>query len=281
MVATIFTVSSAAGLTAALAQASGGDKIVLASGNYGDVSLSGLTFSSNVSIVSANPLSPATFNSISLNRVTNLVLDSISIDFTPTRETKAFNAGIDIRSSSNITVTNSHLEGGPSPVDGLLTARGISALWSTNITISNTEVTEFRRGIFAGDVDGLNIIDNNIHHNRTSTLSGSDVSNVLVSGNEFSSSQANNFGDGGTGDHGDFIHFWTSTSQTVPSTNIVIRDNFLAQGDGTALLGIYLDDNQNLMGFTNVIIEDNVIHNGNAQAIRMEDVNGLIIRNNK
>lgn len=273
-----FNVSTAAELTAALAKAVGGDHVVLAAGNYGDVTLSKLTFASNVTLSSADATHPAVFNSISLSRVSNLTLDDVSVKFTPTDKTQDANAGIDIRNCSGITVSNSHIEGGASPLDGLLVGRGISALWSTNVTFSDNEVTAFRRGIFAGNVDGLNVLDNNVHHNRTSTLSGGNVSNVLVEGNELSSSHPNDFG--GTGDHGDYIHFWTTTGQVGASSNIVIRGNFLAQGDGTALLGIYLDDNTNNKGFKNVLIEDNLIHNGNAQGLRMEDVDGLVVRNN-
>ena len=52
------------------------------------------------------------------------------------------------------------------------------------------------------------------------------------------------------------------------------------QGNGVPVLGIYLDDDTNDMGFRNVLIEGNVMHNGNAQGLRMEDVVGLVVRNN-
>jgi chitodextrinase len=273
-----FNVSNAAQLTAALAKASGGDTIVMAGGNYGDVNLSGLKFASNVTLTSATETHPAVFDSISVFRSTNLTIDNVSVDFTPTTATNAWDAAIDISASSNITISNSHVEGGPSPVDGLLIGRGISADNCKNITVSGTEVTEFRRGVCLGNTDGVNILDNNIHHNRTSTLSGGNLNNVLIEGNTLASSHPNNFG--GDGDHGDFIHFWTSPTQAGANHDYIIRGNYLNQGDGTALLGIYLDDNVNKKGFSNVLIEDNVIYNGNAQGVRAEDVDGLTVRNN-
>src|SRR5690606_11163898 len=76
------------------------------------------------------------------------------------------------------------------------------------------------------------------------------------------------------------IHYWTKPGQDGASTNYVIQDNFIEQGNGTALLGIYLDNNANPQGFENVVISNNVIHNGNGQGMRLEDVNGAIISNN-
>jgi hypothetical protein len=55
----IINVSSAAGLMSALTNARGGETIVLASGNYGDLNLSSRTFASAVTIKSADPGDPA------------------------------------------------------------------------------------------------------------------------------------------------------------------------------------------------------------------------------
>lgn len=273
-----YTVSNSAQLTTALKQAAGGDTIQLATGNYGDFSFSGKTFSSEVTIISQDAGKPATFNTLSLSNVGNLTVDSIFVDFTPTAETLNHSAGLSVRYGTNITITNSVFEGGVSPVDGLLIGRGISVINSENIEISNNDVSHFRRGIMTGQVDQLTISYNHVHDNRTSTLSGGDVSNVLIEGNHLESSNPNNFG--GDGDHGDFIHYWTSQGQTGFSENFVIRNNFIEQGSGTALLGIYLDNNDNPYGFKNVLIENNVLHNSNGQGIRLEDVEGGVVRNN-
>ena len=52
------------------------------------------------------------------------------------------------------------------------------------------------------------------------------------------------------------------------------------QGEGEALLGIYLDDNLNNLGFENVVIDNNLIYNGDSQGIRLENVNGASLINN-
>ena len=58
------TVSNAAQLSAALSSAHAGDTILLAGGNYGDFSISNLSFSSQVTIESADPTNPAVFRSL-------------------------------------------------------------------------------------------------------------------------------------------------------------------------------------------------------------------------
>ncbi len=273
-----FMVSNSAQLTAALNQASGGDKILLATGNYGDFSFSGKSFASDVTIVSQNVDKPATFNTISMTNVGHVKIDSVFVDFKPTAQTLDHHAGLSVRDGTNITITNSVFEGGVSPNDGLLIGRGIAVLGGQNIDITNNDVSQFRRGILTSDINDLNVSYNHVHNNRTTTLSGGDVSNAVIEGNHLESSKPNNFG--GAGDHGDFIHYWTMPDQTGASTNFVIRNNFIEQGTGTGLLGIYLDNNSNPQGFTKVLIENNVIHNSNGQGIRLEDVNGGTVRNN-
>ena len=273
-----FTVSTSAQLTTALSQATGGDTVLLASGNYGDFSFSGKTFSSTLTIVSQDATKPATFNTISLTNVENLKIDSVFVDFKPTATTQDHDAGLSVRDSAHITIANSVFEGGVSPVDGLMIGRGIYFLDSTDVTITNNDISHFRRGIHTAEVDGLKITYNHVFENRTTTVGGGNVSNALIEGNHLESSSPNNFG--GTGDHGDFIHYWTMPNQVGASTNFVIRNNFIEQGTGTGLLGIYMDNNTNPQGFTNVLIENNIIHNSNGQGIRLEDVDGGIVRNN-
>ena len=54
----------------------------------------------------------------------------------------------------------------------------------------------------------------------------------------------------------------------------------MEQGTGVALLGIYLDNNKEVHGFTNVLIENNVLHNGNGQGMRLEKVVGAVVQRN-
>ncbi len=292
---TEFKVSNADGLKAALSKAKGGDKIVLAAGAYGAVKLSGYSFSSAVTIVSKSTASMASFASLDVSNSKNLTFSAINVAFAPTAKTVAWDSAVRIASSSNISLTNSVLKGGVAingvPQDtaaggldasgnvlGLPAARGITVDKSTNITLQGNEISTFQRGIVLNSVSGITVAKNEVHDLRMTPLAGANVSDVTVDGNHFYNFNPWQFG--GAGDHGDLIHFWTEPkSQTTASSNIVISNNFLEQGTGQALLGIYLDDNRNNLGFKNVSISNNLILNGNAQGVRLENVSGSISGN--
>jgi parallel beta-helix repeat protein len=285
---TVFRAANTIELQSFLAKASSGDTILLAPGSYGDVSFRKLLFDSAVTIKSADPANPATFNSISLNAVKGLVFDSVFVDFIPNALTLAWSSAVRIVDSSNVGIVNSKLEGGPAVngvppsteaggldatgnVLGLPAGRAITVTGSSAVRIENNNISEFHKGIVFADVKGVVVRGNEIHDLRTTPLSGGNVSDILVEKNYFHDSTPWRLG--GTGDHGDFVHFWTvPTKQTGPSTGIDIRDNYFAQGAGAALLGIYLDDNQNGLGFAGVNISKNTIYNGDRQGIRLENV---------
>lgn len=290
----IYFASNAVELHAALDRASGGDIIELAGGDYGEFFRRDDVFASDVSIVAASADNPPVFDSINLWKSSHLSFDGISIEFTPDMDTLETHSAFRAASSSDITVKNSSLIGGvavggvdPSVdpgeqgnqgINGFPVGRGFNFHQTDGVTLENNEITSFTTGALFSGVDGITMVGNDIHHTRKTPVNGSDVSNVVITDNSFSDVTPWKFG--GLGDHGDFIHFWTSTTQTEPSENFLFANNFFNQGDGVAILGIYLDDNNNDMGFRNVTITENVMHNGNAQGLRLEDVIGAQITNN-
>jgi hypothetical protein len=279
-------VANAAQLSAALSSASAGDTILLAAGNYGDVTISNVSFSSAVNIQSADPTNPAVFRSITINGSHELAFDNIEVHFTPNSTTVAWDSAIRIQSCSGISVTHSEILGGlavngidPSAttldstqnVLGYPTARGVFVMNSTDVQITSNDISTFYKGVIMSNVSDVTITNNQIHDLRGTPISGGDVSQAVITGNYLHDITPWNFS--AAGDHGDFIHLWTQpTTQTSASTGLVINDNFIDQGNGTAVLGIYLDDNNNGLGFTNVQINDNVIYNGEHQGIRLENV---------
>jgi hypothetical protein len=290
----IFTVSDTAELMVALDTATAGDRIELAGGHYGDLALFDLTFDGDVTIAAADPENPPEFSSVSLWKVSHLAFDAIAIDFQPDASTLEWSPAFSAEYSDNITIRNSTLVGGPAVVGtdpdsepgtqgsqgiiGYPVGRGLTLIGSDDVTIEDCEISGFSRGVHVFDVDGLTMIDNDIHGFRRVGLGGSDVSNVLIEGNTMSDPTPWKLG--GQGDHGDFIHLWTDPKQTEPSENIVIRGNFLSQGTGEPIIGIYLDDNTGGLGFHNVAIDQNVIYTANGQGMRIEDATNLSLRQN-
>lgn len=290
----IYSVSNATQLQAALSKAVGNDRIELSSGHYGNLNISDKRYLADVVIAAKDPAAPPRFGSVFVVNSKNITLDGLDVDFKPNTSTLEWSSAVAINDSHGISLINSSVTGGDSvagispnaPTSALGTkgilgypiGHGVTANRCTDIKFENNDVSHFSAGIRVGKVNGLDVSGNEIFDVRKVPLSGGELSNVLVEGNHFHSIKPWKFGP--SGDHGDHVHFWTNTTQVGPSTNITIRDNFLAQGDGTSVLGIYLDDDLNNKGFRNVVIEDNVIHNGDLQGMLMEDVVGLKIRNN-
>ena len=282
-----FNVSTAAQLSAALASAHAGDTILLAGGSYGDFAIANLSFSSQVTIESADPTHPAVFRTISLTNSSGLTFHNLDVDFTPNMSTVDSQSAVMISHCTAITFDHSVFTGGlavngveptatsldsTGNVIGFPSGRAISVFNSSGIQIQSNQISTFHRGIVLNDVTGVTIIGNEIHNLRGSPIDGADVSNTTITENYLHDISPWAWGQT-YGDHGDFIHIWTDPSlQTTASSGLVITNNFLAQGDGTAVLGIYLDDNNNGLGFTNSQISGNVVYNGESQGLRLEDV---------
>lgn len=290
---TTITVSNSASLASALKAAKGGDTILLAPGDYGKISLAHLGFSSQVTLKSADNVNRAILAGATISNSSNIRLDGIDVRFTPTETSYAWSSAIDIKKSSNITIANSRMRGGVAvngvPIDalkldassnvlGLPAGRAVTVTGSSNISFTGNDIGVFHKGIVLSSVDGITISKSRIHDLRSTPISGGNVSNLTVTDNHLHDSTPWRFSQGG--DHGDFIHIWTSTTQTSASANYTIARNFIDQGTGTALLGIYLDDNDNKMGFNNVRITDNVIFNDDGQGIRIENGHGVTVTDN-
>lgn len=294
MTNTVYLVSTTNELQEALEVAKGGDVIELAPGQYGDFRLSNLQFESEVVIRSANPDDLAVFNTIAASNLSNVSFESLFFDFTPDAETLEWHSALRIENSADIFVRDSVFEGGVSvagiPADSEAGMQGREGIMgepiayamkfvdSDNVVIEDNDISIFKRGIVLGGGEGIVIRGNDIHDLRSSPLTGSIDGNLLVENNYFHDFHPWNFS--AEGDHGDYVHIWTTPDHDAPISDITIKNNVFVEGEGESLLGIYLDDNSNDMGFTNVNIDGNVIHLGDTQAMRLEDVNGGRISNN-
>jgi hypothetical protein len=150
------TVSTAAELMTALANAKGGETILLATGNYGELNLydqreTFANFASEVTIKSADPNDLASFARVSLRGVENLTFDTIKFDYDAAPGTIESDKPFMIRESDSIIVRNSIFEGdmaeGVSDIlNGHPTGHGLTVTGSSNITIENNSFYDFLRG---------------------------------------------------------------------------------------------------------------------------------------
>jgi len=297
---TVFNVSSAQQLTAALSQAHGGDSILLAAGNYGDVSLASLRFSSNVTIQSASSTNPAVFNSFHVTSSQNITVSGVDVHMQPTATSTLWDSAVAIYNSTGIAFTHSTITGAPAVngvpqtataldatgnVIGLPTGQGVTVIGSTGVSLTGNTITDFDRGVNLSNTSSIAIIGNHISDLRQTGIGGGNLSNVTISGNTISDSNPWAWGQA-YGDHADFIHIWTSPpAQTSASSNINISDNLISQGAGAPILGINLEaqtatGQTTPVGFSGVTISDNAVILGNAQGMRLENLANSSVSNN-
>lgn len=284
-------VSNAAGLQAALTSAKAGDTISLRGGDYGDFKIKGVNFASDVRIVAADATKPPVFNTIDVIQSSHIKFENIVVDMHPTETTVTSTPALEIRGSSFITFSGGRIEGGDAisgvsqdalalekggNVIGMPTGEAALVFESKNVVIDKVQITDLAQGIVLSKSSGVTVSNNNIHDIRTSHIISGGTSNLTITGNHLSDSNPWNWG---AGDHGDFIHLFTIQGDKT-TENVIIKNNVLDQGQGTAILGIYLDDNKYGVGYTKVDISNNLIVNGNSQGVRLENVTQSTVANN-
>lgn len=281
---TIHRVANAAEFNAALSIVEAGDTIVAEAGEYGEVAIFGANYDVPITITSADPNNKATFEKFNFFNTTGVTLDGINIDLEPEGDT-GYLIGVRVTGGGDITIRNNVMTGGYETVEGneelssKPVGNAVFVLNSENIIVENNDISEYHAGIALNKTDGVQILNNHIHDIRTTPLGGGGVDNIVIDSNHFSTIRPYEFG--GTGDHGDHIHFYPVAGHEGRAVNMTITNNFFEQGDSpTAILGVFLQSHGTEFGYQNVIISNNVLHNSNAQGIRVEHADNLTITNN-
>ncbi len=201
-------VSDAAGLRAALDSAVGGETILLANGNYGNFTIAGKSFASDVTILSANGRG-AIFDRLTITDSRHIVVDSVHV-FQPTNP--AFNSTLGFvninGTSSHITFANSEVNG---PVDDNYTGGvGIRVEGSTTyVRIENNSVHDAQHGMTFFGARELQVHGNVIEDVSEDAMKFAGVNDVLIENNT-----GPRFRHPQPGDHKDFIQFQGS----IPAT---------------------------------------------------------------
>lgn len=290
----VHTVSTSEELATALEAARGGDRIELEAGDYGLVQITSETFSSEVTITSADPDDMATIGKLKVWSSSNLTFENVNLTFTATEDTLDFESLARFDYGENITFRNCVFEGdtakaGIDPdspaselaengIDGYPIGGALAFLNVDNIAIEDCDFSTFKGGLAFVYGDNIEVTGNSFENMRTTQLIGADVDNLEIRDNHFSEINPWTSPSGG-GDHGDYIHIWTTSNQVGPSSDITIADNFF-EGAGPAVQGIYIEDNNKGKGYEDVVIENNLMQASHAQGIYVERADGLIIRDN-
>ena len=292
-------VTNAVELGAALTAAHSGDTILLAAGDYGDVSIKNKVFADGITLTSADPLNVATFHTLTVYGSQGVHIDDVGVKFTPTAATVASSAGVKIDSSSDISFIRSWVHGGDAVngvpqtatttdstgnVIGMPAGYGINISNSTDVRVAAVEVSHIDRGIVLSNDQNILIANNDIHDLRRSGIVGSGLRDVSIDGNHIHDSNPWRWGQTPAGDHADFLALWTDPSQTYDSTNVRIVNNVMEQGKGVAVLGMWLQGDAysgtGTAAFVNATISNNAILDGNGQGIALWGVNNSTVDHN-
>ena len=246
--------ATALDLDTALAQARGGETILLPDGDYGDLTLT-QDFPARVTIRAANPLG-AGFETVRITG-SNITLDGLAL------------AGrFTIENAERVTLANS---------------AGTS--WHEVLSSSDIDIlhNDFAGTLNLDNVTGFRIADNRIHEvpdDLLRIIGGS--SNGVVENNVLWDQIPVRFADGTT-THTDALQMFANDSGTPH--DIVIRGNHVyddpATGDSGNLWGQGIFLGGPTGGYRNITIEQNLVHTGSPNAIYISDgVSGNVIRNN-
>lgn len=239
-----YNVSNQSQLKSALNSAKGGDNIVLKSGNYGSLSVSGEKYSSAVKITSESSSNEAVFSKISLTNVSNLTFDNIE------------------------------LKGSTSGGYGVGTGMRISS--SSNVTVQNSDFTSFNKGIENWADTNLKILNNKMSNIGYDGIVVGHTQGVLIQGNDISLHAHGDI-------HRDVIQFYNQGSK-APASNIIIKDNLLRSDDGVShgiYFGNADTKGGNTSEFyKNITIEGNTIKTGHMIGIGIGGAEGVSIRGN-
>lgn len=255
-----YNVSNTTELMAAAAKAVAGDTILLAAGSYAKVNLSNINPAGNITIASADSSNPAVLLDLNMYGSSNITLSDLT--FTTADDSVYYH--FTINNSNNITVINSLFDGpGMTPT---VDTTGLFVRSSTNVTVTNSEFTGLVRGITHLDAIGFTVENSYFHDMRSDGVSGGGSSHVTIANNFFT-----NFYPNAT-DHPDAIQFWTRNETTV-ATDITITGNVMVRGDkGYQFQGVFIRDDYGTLHFTDVDVTDNIVLGGLYNGIYFDGV---------
>lgn len=285
-------VSSAAELLGAMRAAKGGERIMLAPGDYGALALNAkrdrwAQYGSQVSLISADPARPASFSSVNLVGVENIAFSGIAFNYAFKLNDKVSARPFSFRGVKQLVIRDSRFigslaSGTDTMADGFGTGIGLAIEASDSVVVERNVFRLWHRGAVFQQSSNLTVRANEVSEIRSDGMDFAQVEKVLIERNHFHDFAGQK---GGT-DHPDMIQFWTNQTK-APSVGITISDNVLDRGVGTWTQSIFMrneevDHNRagREMFYRDVKITGNVIRSGHLHGITVGQTDGLTIANN-
>jgi preprotein translocase subunit YajC len=260
----VYNVASAAELTSVLSKLTGGDTVLLAGGNYGNLSFYQKNYASTVTFAAAPNTGTVHFDGLNVASSSNLTFKGLDLGRGLKPDEPEYTKLNTVQNSSNVKLINVSIHGS---LDGDVTndGMGLYVTDSKNVEVLNASFNELFRGVLVQRTTNITLGSSRFEGIRSDGANFTGNDQVMVRGNVFK--DFNRFGS----DHADAIQFW-NTGQTKGQSDIVIKDNvFLQQQAGKGAQGIFIYDNE-AHKFTNVLIQNNLMY-GN------DDYNGITVNN--
>ena len=246
-------------------------RVLLAQGNYGTLSLKGVRFASKVVVEAADPRRAPTFQGLVLRDVGNLAIRNVAVK--PTRKADpAARYGALLMGSDNIELDGVAFVGPGPGIDRSYLA-GVMLRSGQNIVVTRSYFANFRHGLELLNVENTRIVLNEFEKLQTDAIRGGGVNRLLIANNVMTGFSPR------PKDHPDGIQIW-STNQKKPGTDIEIRGNLVARGDGAPTQGVFIRDTKLKMPFQRLKISDNLIIGGLWNGISVSGAQGVTITNN-
>ncbi len=272
-VGVVVNVAGAAALNAAIAAARGGETILLAPGDYGQVTISRKSFTDTVTIKSANAANDAVLTGLRIADSSGIVFNDIDIhrvlapgeaDFVQatyvSRSSRIGFIGVDFTGSLDNNAWN----------DGV----GLRVSYSNDVRVVDSTFEQLNNAAVFDHDTGLIVVGNSVAAVREG-FDFAAVHDVVIAQNKFTAFQPN----WQKSDHSDAIQFWNS-GVDEGSTHIAIRDNVILQGANNGVQGIFIRAENAAFRHSDFVIENN-LYNGDARhGITVTGTNGAVVRGN-
>lgn len=275
-------------LNNALRNVDDGDTILLASGNYSKLEMSGsrrndFDFSQTVTIKSENADRPAVINRVFLNDASNIKIADVKMDYNGSAPSGTPNwlrsNPFTLQNTKNITFDDVTFDGHRNGA-GFGMATGLYVKQSKGFTMTDSEMTTFHTAIKILNSQDTALKGNSVRQMNFDGLQIAGAKGLVIEDNYLGNYRSQD----PKAAHKDNIQFYTGQGAGA-SQDVVIRGNTLDSSDsrhGIFMFNeMYRDGNtSNAVRHKNILIEDNYINSTNVHGITVVQAEDVTIRDN-
>jgi nitrous oxidase accessory protein NosD len=259
-------------LAAALARAGAGDRIVLAPGDYGDLTIGPRRRAGALTVMAADEAAPPRFRSIFIREADGVALRGLDVRFGASAAPLAERA-IEVRRSAAIRLEGLRIS---SAGNGDMSddANGVIIRDSRDVTVTGSRFHDLFRGVIAYDSDEVTIAANSFSRIASDGVAGRGALGMTVENNSFTDFMPVD----PVRWHPDAVQLWSRDAKRA-NERIVIRGNVIRRGAGAPTQGVFLKSPE--IAARDILVEGNRIEQSMGQGIFVENAVGVTIRNNR